>query len=83
MSESLKILNTIIPSDIPTYMVGLSYNYFGNGGSPAATSNNRYFTAVKHLVYIYKFIKGSLAAPLGAAQATIIISFFELLVGLD
>ena len=50
MSQTLEILDTVITAHIPSNVMGMSHHDLGNGCCPAAATDDRYLTTVKHII---------------------------------
>ena len=48
MPHATEILDTVVATHIPTYMVCMTYHNLGNSCCPAATSDNCYLTTIVH-----------------------------------
>ena len=52
--HALEVLDAVVATHIPAYVMSMPHHNLGNGCSPATAANNRYFTAVIHLLYNVK-----------------------------
>ena len=55
VSKPLEVFYAVITAHIPTDVVRVLHHYLGNGGSPATTTDNCYFSATEHFCFYTLF----------------------------